>query len=124
MLYTSMVTMAKMANPDLEVVFPEEGIGFGVMAQFIPANAPNADAAYQFIDYILQPEISAQCFEYLGYYCTNLDAEQYISEEYRDFLTLPADIDTSNMEMIENISAEALEVHDRVWTEFKTACGQ
>ena len=59
-----------------------------------------------------------------GYYCTNLDAEQYISEEYRDFLTLPADIDTSNMEMIENISAEALEVHDRVWTEFKTACGQ
>lgn len=123
-MYTSMVTMAKMANPDLEVVFPEEGIGFGVMAQFIPANAPNADAAYQFIDYILQPEISAQCFEYLGYYCTNLDAEQYISEEYRDFLTLPADIDTSNMEMIENISAEALEVHDRVWTEFKTACGQ
>lgn len=123
-LYTSMVTMAKMANPDLEVVFPEEGIGFGVMAQFIPANAPNADAAYQFIDYILQPEISAQCFEYLGYYCTNLDAEQYISEEYRDFLTLPADIDTSNMEMIENISAEALGVHDRVWTEFKTACGQ
>lgn len=123
-LYTSMVTMAKMANPDLEVVFPEEGIGFGVMAQFIPANAPNADAAYQFIDYILQPEISAQCFEYLGYYCTNLDAEQYISEEYRDFLTLPSDIDTSNMEMIENISAEALEVHDRVWTEFKTACGQ
>ena len=123
-LYTSMVTMAKMANPDLEVVFPEEGIGFGVMAQFIPANAPNADAAYQFIDYILQPEISAQCFEYLGYYCTNLDAEQYISEEYRDFLTLPADIDTSNMEMIENISAQALEVHDRVWTEFKTACGQ
>ena len=108
-LYTSMVTMAKMANPDLEVVFPEEGIGFGVMAQFI--------------DYILQPEISAQCFEYLGYYCTNLDAEQYISEEYRDFLTLPADIDTSNMEMIENISAQALEVHDRVWTEFKTACG-
>lgn len=123
-MYTSMVTMAKMANPDLEVVFPEEGIGFGVMAQFIPANAPNADAAYQFIDYILQPEISAQCFEYLGYYCTNLDAEQYISEEYRDFLTLPADIDTSNMEMIENISAQALEVHDRVWTEFKTACGQ
>ena len=122
-LYTSMVTMAKMANPDLEVVFPEEGIGFGVMAQFIPANAPNADAAYQFIDYILQPEISAQCFEDLGYYCTNLDAEQYISEEYRDFLTLPVDIDASSMEMIENVSAEALETHSRVYTEFKTACG-
>ena len=41
-LYTSMVTLAKMTNPDLKVVFPEEGIGFGVMAQFIPSDAPNA----------------------------------------------------------------------------------
>ena len=89
MLYTSQVTMAKMANPDLEVVFPEEGIGFGVMAQFIPQNAPNPEAAYQFMDYILRPEVAAQCFEYLGYYCTNLDAEEYISPEYKGFLTLP-----------------------------------
>ena len=121
-LYTSQVTMAKMTNPDLEVVFPEEGIGFGIMAQFIPKNAPNAEAAYQFIDYILDPEISAQCFEYIGYYCTNLDAEQYISEEYKSFLTLPEDVDAQGMEMIENISAEALEEHNKVWTEFKSAC--
>ena len=123
-LYTSQVTMAKMANPDLKVVFPEEGIGFGIMAQFIPSDAPNAENAYKFIDYILQPEVSAKCFEYIGYYCTNQDAEEYISEEYRDFLTLPADIDTSNMEMIENISADAISAHDKVWNEFRTACGQ
>lgn len=123
-LYTSQVTMAKIANPDLKVVFPKEGIGFGIMAQFIPSNAPHADSAYAFMDYILQPEVAAKCYEYLGYYCTNKDAEQYISEEYRDFLTLPEDIDTSSMEMIENISADAMEVHQRVWTEFKSACGQ
>lgn len=122
-LYTSQVTLAKMANPDLKVVFPEEGVGFGIMAQFIPSNAPHADNAYKFIDYILRPEISAQCFEYIGYYCTNKDAEEHISEEYRDFLTLPEDIDTDSMEMIENISADAIEVHQRVWTEFKSACG-
>ena len=45
-------------------------------------------------------------------------------EEYRDFLTLPEGIDMENMEMIENISAEAVEVHNRVYTEFKSACGQ
>ena len=123
-LYTSQVTLAKMANPDLEVVFPQEGIGFGIMAQFIPVNAPHAENAYKFIDYILQPEVAAQCFEYIGYYCTNLDAEQYISEEYRDFLTLPEDIGSGSMEMIGNVSAEALEEHQKVWTEFKAACGQ
>ena len=122
-LYTSQVTMAKMANPDLKVVFPKEGIGFGIMGQFIPSDAPNPDAAYAFMDYILDPEIAAQCFKYLGYYCTNLAAEEYISEEYRDFLTLPSDIDMENMEMIENISAEAVETHNRVFTEFTAACG-
>ena len=122
-LYTSQVTLAKMANPDLEVVFPQEGIGFGIMAQFIPVNAPHAENAYKFIDYILQPEVAAQCFEYIGYYCTNLDAEQYISEEYRDFLTLPEDIGSGSMEMIGNVSAEALEEHQKIWTEFKAACG-
>ena len=121
-MYTSQVTMAMMANPELEVVFPEEGIGLGIMAMFIPSQAPNADAAYQFIDYILRPEISAQCFEYMGYYCTNLAAEEHISEEYRSFLTLPDHF--GETEMIQPISAEAEEVHNRVWTEFRSACGQ
>ncbi len=121
-MYTSQVTMAMMANPELEVVFPEEGIGLGIMAMFIPSQAPNADTAYQFIDYILRPEISAQCFEYMGYYCTNLAAEEHISEEYRSFLTLPDHF--GETEMIQPISAEAEEVHNRVWTEFRSACGQ
>ena len=121
-MYTSQVTMAMMANPELQVVFPEEGIGFGIMAMFIPSQAPNAEAAYQFIDYILRPEISAQCFEYMGYYCTNLAAEEHISEEYRSFLTLPEHF--GETEMIQPISAEAEEVHNRIWTEFRSACGQ
>ena len=123
-MYTSQVTMACLANPDLKVVYPSEGVGFGVMGQFIPAQAPNADAAHQFIDYILRPEVSKQCFEYMGYYCTNKAADALIETEYQPFLTLPVDLDTSNMEMIGNISAEAIEAHTKAWTEFRTACGQ
>ncbi|MDR2247684.1 MAG: spermidine/putrescine ABC transporter substrate-binding protein, partial [Treponema sp.] len=69
-MYTSQVTMAKMENPDLEVIFPSEGIGYGIMGSFIPSKAPNPDAAYAFLDYILDPQRGAECFEYLGYYCT------------------------------------------------------
>ena len=123
-MYTSQVTTAKLSNPDLKVVFPSEGIGFGIMANFIPSKAPHPDAAHQFIDYILEPETAAKCFEFLGYYCTTKAAEQYISEEYRDFLTLPADFSGDNMEMIQSIDAKAEEAHTKVWTEFKAACGQ
>ena len=121
-MYTSQVTMAMLANPELEVVYPSEGIGFGIMGMFIPSNAPHSDAAYKFMEYILDPEVSAQCFEYIGYYCTNSAAEEYINEEYKSFLTLPEEF-SDNTEMIENISAEALETHTRVWTEFRTATG-
>lgn len=123
-IYTSQVTMSKLANPDLEIIYPSEGIGFGIMPQFIPVNAPNPEAAYQFIDYILRPEVSAACFEFLGYYCTNLAAEEHISDEMKGFLTLPEEFDMDKMEMIENISAEAQESHEKIWTAFKSACGE
>ena len=122
-MYTSQVTMAKMADPDLKVVFPKEGIGFGIMAGFIPAKASNPDAAYAFLDYILDAQRGAECFEFLGYYSTYTASDPYISPEYKEFLTLPAGFNV-DMEMIENISPEAEEEHSRIWTAFKSAAGR
>lgn len=123
-MYTSQVTMAMLTRPDLKVVYPKEGIGFGIMGMFIPSKAPNADAALKFIDFILRPEISARSFEYLGYYCTTKAADDLIAEEYRDFLVLPAEFKAEDMEMIGNISPEAAEAQEEIWIQFKTLCGQ
>lgn len=122
-MYTSQVTQACLADPTLKVVYPTEGVGFGVLAQFIPSNAPNADAAHVFMDYILQPEIAKQCFEFIGYYCTNQKADALIEPAYQPFLTLPTEF-SGNTEMIQNISGAADEAHVKAWTAFKTACGQ
>lgn len=122
-MYTSQVTAACLANPDLQVVYPTEGVGFGIMAQFIPSNAPHSDAAHAFIDYILRPEVAKSCFEWMGYYCTNKAADSLIDPAYRSFLTLPEGFD-GKTEMIQNVSAETEEIHAQMWTEFKAACGQ
>jgi spermidine/putrescine-binding protein len=122
-MYTSMVTAAKLENPDLAVVFPSEGIGFGIMGGFIPSKAPNADAAYAFLNYILDAQRGAACFEFLGYYSTYSASDPLISDEYKSFLTLPAGFNV-DMEMIQNISAEAEEEHNRVWTAFRSAAGK
>ncbi len=121
-MYTSQVTMAKMTDPSLKIVYPEEGIGFGIMAMFVPSKAPNADAAHKFIEFLLDPERGAKCYEYLGYYCTSSASEPYIAEEYREFLTLPAEFKAEDMEMIGNITPEADEAHIAAWTEFKGKC--
>ena len=124
-MYTSQVTMAKMVRPGLKVVYPSEGIGFGIMAAFVPANAHNAAAAHAFLNYILDPQRGAQCFMEMGYYSTFSASDSYIDEKYRDFLTLPEDFKNSgSMEMIQNISPEAEELHNRIWTDFKTAAGK
>jgi spermidine/putrescine-binding protein len=127
-MYTSMVTTAKLENPNLAVVFPAEGIGFGIMGSFIPSKAPNADAAYAFLNYILDARRGAECFEFLGYYSTYSASDPYISDEYKSFLTLPAGFIGPevrvNMEMIQNISEAAEEEHSRVWTAFRSAAGR
>ena len=123
-MYTSQVTMAKLGKPELQIVYPSEGIGFGIMAMFIPSKAPNADAAHKFIDYILRPEVSAKCFEYIGFYCTTKAADDLISEEFKEFLVLPSEFKAEDMEMIQNISPEADALQAEIWTEFKTRCGQ
>lgn len=117
-LYTSQVTMALAARPELEVVYPKEGLGFGIMAGFIPSNAPNANAAHAFLNYILQPEIAAKCFAHIGYVCTNKEAVAYLPEEMKKSLALPEE--AKNGEFIMDIEADANELHEKIWTEFKS----
>lgn len=119
-LYTSQVSTALQARDDLKVVYPEEGLGFGIMAGFIPSDAPNAEAAYAFIDYINRPENAAKCFEYIGYYCTNKAAEAFLSEESKRMIVLPEG--ASEGEIIQNVSQEAEDLHAQIWNHFKAAC--
>jgi spermidine/putrescine-binding protein len=121
--YTDQVTWAKIENPNLKIVYPEEGIGFGIMACFIPSNAPNPDAAHAFLDYIMDRERGAECFEYLGYYSTYSASDHYISDELIEYLTLPEGFHI-DMEMIGNIGEAAEEEHSRIWTAFKAAAGR
>ena len=67
--------------------------------------------------------MAKQCFEAFGYYSTNQAADDLIAAEYQQFLTLPADF-SGNTEMIQNVDAGAEEEHVKVWTQFKSACGQ
>jgi spermidine/putrescine-binding protein len=131
-MYTSQVTLAKLTNPDLRVIFPREGIGFGIMAAFIPSGAANPEAAHAFLDYIMDAKRGAECFEYLGYYSTYSASDPFISEIYKPLLTLPEQFAAAPasapmaqpMEMIQTIGDEAVREHSRIWTAFKAAAGR
>ncbi|MCR5826430.1 MAG: spermidine/putrescine ABC transporter substrate-binding protein [Oscillospiraceae bacterium] len=117
-LYTSQVTQVMAENPALKVVYPEEGLGFGIMAGFVPVNAPNKDAAFAFLNYILEPEVSKACMEYIGYYNTTGAADDIVDP----MLVVPSSV--SSGEIIQNVSEAANDAYNRNWTEFRAACGQ
>ena len=106
------------SGANIQVVYPEEGLGFGIMGAFIPSEAPNKEAANQFLNYILEPENAAKCMDYIGYYNTIKAADDLVDPN----LVVPDSV--SKGEIIQNVSAEADEAYNKNWTEFKAACGQ
>ena len=117
-LYTSQVTKALEENPELKVVYPEEGLGFGILGAFVPSQAPHKELAYEFLNYLLEPEVAKRCFEYNGYYNTNKAADAIVTPA----LVVPESVTSG--EIIQNVPGEANEVYDKNWIEFKAACGE
>ncbi|MDR0401380.1 MAG: spermidine/putrescine ABC transporter substrate-binding protein [Treponema sp.] len=130
LMYTDQVFKSLIKNPGLRMVYPREGIGFGIMPAFIPVNASNPEAAHWFLNAIMEPRRGARCFEYLGYYCTFSGSESYIRPEYRPFLLLPTEERDGhvvnkfgNYELMMNLTEEAEAAHTRIWDAFTTALG-
>ena len=118
--FTPFVAMALDANPDLKVVWPEEGLGFGIDGCFIPLNAPHALNANLFLEYLLRPEVAAVCAEW-QYYCSpNAAALEVISDWYKENTVFNGIYDRiSDAEYVLNLSPEDEQKFQDIWTSFK-----
>lgn len=68
-------------NPNLEFCFPEEGFNHFVDSLCIPTCAKNKDLAEMYINFLTDPEISAENMNYIGYSTPISEAKQYLDEE-------------------------------------------
>jgi spermidine/putrescine transport system substrate-binding protein len=58
---------AQFDNPDIQYVQPAEGCGLWSDNMMIPAGAPDTAAAYEFMNYVYEPENMAQIVEWVNY---------------------------------------------------------
>ena len=81
--------------------------------------APNKDNAYQFLNFIMQPEIAAKIADITKFTTPNKAAEPYLPEDYRNnpMLNLPDEVaaNTSFYIGVENV----LEEYEHIYSEFK-----
>lgn len=117
--FTPYVALALDANPNLQVVWPKEGLGFGIDGAFIPANAPHPDNAHAFLNYLLDGQVAATTAEW-QYYCTpNAAAQEFLSDAYKNNPVFNGIYDCiGDAEYVMNLGADESKFQD-IWTEFK-----
>lgn len=108
---------------EIEYVIPEEGCVIWQDNLMVPVNAPNAYTAMVFINYLHYPEVAAQNAEFVGYATPNEAAKEFIDPEMlaNPAVYPPAEVE-ARLQWIEDVGP-ALELYDRIWTEFKASVG-
>ncbi|MFI3313498.1 MAG: spermidine/putrescine ABC transporter substrate-binding protein [Eubacteriales bacterium] len=119
-MWNAEVALAMEENPDIEIVFPEEGAYLFLDNWTIPKGAKNTDAAYQFIDYILTAEASAACSEELPYLNPNTAALDILGADYIDNIAknIPDEVISAG-EFIQNLDTDTQATYEAMWTKLK-----
>lgn len=104
-------------------VIPEEGCTIWQDNLAVPVGAPNPYTAMVFINYLNIPEIAAQNAEWVGYGTPNAAAKEHIDPDtLADEGIYPPEDVAARLQWIEDVG-DALQLYDRIWTEFKAAIG-
>ena len=104
-------------------MIPEEGCTIWQDNMAIPVGAPNKYTAEVFMNYIADPEIGAQNSTFVGYGTPNEEAKAYMDPELlANKGVYPDEATMARLQWIEDVG-DALELYDRIWTEFKAAAG-
>jgi spermidine/putrescine transport system substrate-binding protein len=104
-------------------VIPEEGCTIWQDNLAVPVGAPNPYTAMVFINYLNIPEIAAQNAEWVGYGTPNAAAKEHIDPDLlSDEGVYPPEEVAARLQWIEDVG-DALQLYDRIWTEFKAAIG-
>jgi len=107
--------------PTAVYIYPEEGITVWGDNFVVPKGAPNLDNAKTFIDWMMAPENIAVASNFTGYMNAIAGSEEFLNEELKNdpAVNMPEEY-TERLRPLEDCSAEARELRDRVWTRLKS----
>ncbi len=118
-IWNAEAALAKEENPNIEIIYPDEGMALSVDNFAILKGSKNTSEAYQFIDYILDGKVMSKIIEAYPYKNVNKDASKYLSSLYLDnpAANISSDI-IRNGFFVENIG-DKIKLYDRTWALIK-----
>lgn len=115
------IALAQREKPQIKTILPEEGLIIAFDNFVIPKDAKHKKTAEAFINFLLEPEISAEIAKSFPYINPNSEARKLIDKETLENIAIypPAE----EMKRVENIKdiGDAVQLYDRVWSEVKSS---
>ena len=122
--YAISIARAKAAGLDVHLAFtvPKEGTNVDYSAFLIPADSTHVAEAYEFLNYILRPDVIAAITNDTHYGNDNIAANPLVEPEIRNDPTLYPTPEVRRRMFLSNEVSQATErVVTRTWTRIKTA---
>lgn len=114
------VFRAQLENPHIQFVYPKEGYILWSEGFSITQNTKNLDAAYAFINFILEPQNSAEITKQMYFSVTNQMAKFYLPSQMREnTLLFPTPEILSRGVLQTSISPDVLNIYHQYWEQFK-----
>ncbi|MGF1492917.1 MAG: spermidine/putrescine ABC transporter substrate-binding protein [Microcoleaceae cyanobacterium] len=117
MCYSSDAAEVMPENDALQYVTPRSGSSLWTDTLVIPKFAPNPEAAYQWINFMLQPDVASRIVERLSFATPSQLAFRKLPKDLQNDATLfPPESVIEKCEGITPVSDDITEVYDRYWT--------
>ncbi|MEP0910961.1 spermidine/putrescine ABC transporter substrate-binding protein [Leptolyngbya sp. GB1-A1] len=121
MTYSTFGNLLPKDNPQLAYVIPDSGTSVWTDTVAIPASAPNLDAAYAWINYVLEPENAIYGVEQMNVITPNKIAFDKLPTQIKsDAKRYPTQQLLSISDGIAPVG-KALDLYDKYWNDLKSA---
>jgi spermidine/putrescine-binding protein len=118
--FNGQIAKAARQNPDIAFVVPQEGGTRAVDCLAIPVNAAHPELAEQFIDYVLEPQASAEIVQVTGYGTPNRAVRDFLPPDWANNpYVFPPETWLRRCAVIEDVGA-ILPRYDYYWTVIKS----
>lgn len=121
LVYNGEAYIANGENKAIHYIYPPEGFSLWLDSFCIPRGATNVDAAYRFIDYVLQPRVSGTISESMGYSSPIAKVFEFLPAEMKNNVIVnPPPQDAARGEFLDSLDANTLKLYEQYWVKLKT----
>jgi spermidine/putrescine transport system substrate-binding protein len=122
MAYSSDALALIEEKPSLKYVIPQSGSSLWTDTMVIPKSAPNPDAAYQWLNFLLDPQNAAKLVERLKFATPNQAAYKLLPTDLKNNKGLfPPNNLLAKSEGVAPVPTKTADLYDRYWTQLTSA---